>query len=318
MNRRSLGRSGLPVSELCLGTLNFGWRVGEALALDLLDAFRAAGGNFIQASSAGLATERPVLAVQEASEAWVGRWWRERRIPRSELFLATRFVLPGSSAPGRADRESLIRRHCEQSLQRLRTEYLDLVLVEWNDALTPLDDALQGLTRLRRAGMVRYFGAAGFPAWRLMESLHRSAQRDFDRFEVAQFNYSVLTAGEREREVLQLCHEYRLGCIARSPLAGGALTRPPEPGSVASSLLDELTRMAARYRVSPAQLALAWVLAQPNLTAPVLGTSNLAHLQQLLAVPRLTIQPADLAALTTALTTASAHPLNSPAHAPAL
>ena len=302
MRRRMFGRTGLGVSELCLGTLNFGWRVGEAQAFALLDAFYGAGGNFIQATAVGGAAER-ALTVTEASEEYVGRWRESRAIKREDLFLATRIVLRSPRPQGAVAMETLIRGCVEQSLRRLRVRYLDLVLIEWSDDLPPIDDVLLALGNLKRAGLVRYFGAAGFPAWRLMESVHRAIVRGWDRFEVAQADYSLLARSEREADLLRLCRDYRCGFLARSPLAGGALTgratvsRGRFDDAHAGSIRDRLDAVARRHEATVPQVALAWVLRQAVLTAPVLGVGSLEHLRDLLAAPQLDLTGDDLGLL---------------------
>jgi aryl-alcohol dehydrogenase-like predicted oxidoreductase len=308
MNRRALGRTGLRVSELCLGTLNFGWNVNEEQAFALLDSFRAAGGNFIQASAV-CSPDMAALAVAEASEDFVGRWWRDRKIPRGELFLATRIVVRNPRPHGASTLENFIRRCCEDSLQRFRTDHIDLLLIEWSDSLPLMDDVLFVLSRLKRAGLLRYFGAAGFPAWRLMESIYRSAQRDTDRFEVLQADCSLAAHGRSEREQLQVCHDYRLGLLARSPLAGGLLTAGGIAGGIpalrSQRLRDQFSRpetvamraalahVAARHETSLSQIALAWVLAGPAVTAPVIGVSTPGHLEDLLQAPQINLDDAD-------------------------
>ncbi len=313
MNQRPLGRTGLRVSELCLGTLNFGWSVGEGQAWALLDAYREAGGNFIQASAV-CEPDGDIPAVAEASETFVGSWWRERKIPRESLFLSTRIVIHNARPHGPGAFETYIRRCCEASLQRFRTSHLDLLLIEWSEQLPLMDDILFVLSRLKRAGLVRYLGAAGFPAWRLMESLHRSAQRDTDRFEVLQADYSLLANRRSERDQRQVCHDYRLGFLARSPLAGGLLARVEgAPNGLTSSRVRRLEEryagadfdrlrsglgdIAAFHGLTPSQAALAWVLADPSVTAPVLGVSSPDHLRLLLRAANAGLTSADFSAL---------------------
>ncbi|ATC65639.1 oxidoreductase [Nibricoccus aquaticus] len=326
MNQRVLGRTGLRVSELCLGTLNFGWSVGEKQAWALLDAYRAAGGNFIQASAV-CEPDDAIPAVAEASEEFVGRWWRDRMIPREELFLATRIVIHNARPHGAGTLESYIRRCCESSLGRFRTNHLDLIMIEWSENLPLMDDVLFVLSRLKRAGLVRYLGASGFPAWRLMESLHRSAQRDVDRFEVLQADFSLLANSRSELEQLRLCHDYRLGFLARSPLAGGLLASADSgrhglsttrarrlqrqfAGVDVGGLRAGLTEIAARHQLTLPQTALAWVLADPAVTAPVLGVSSVEHLEPLLRVPAVGLTSADFSSLNADETPAGSEPVS--------
>lgn len=311
MNRRPLGRTGLQLSSLCFGTLNFGWRVSGSNALALLDAFRAAGGNFIQAAAVSEPTG-VLPQVTEASEEYVGHWWRDRKVPRDELFLATRLVIGGARPFTASAFESHVRRACESSLGRLRTNHLDLLLIEWRGDLPPIDEVLFSLDRLKRAGLVRYLGASGFPAWRVMDAIHRAARRNVDRFEVLQADFSRLAESNDEHEQLQLCREHRLGFLARSPLAGGLLAVADEfPGQPRSrprrfherhttaeiaTARDALDEIAARHRLTLAQAGLAWVLAHPGVSAPVLGVSSVEQLTPLLSVPEIILTPEEIAA----------------------
>jgi aryl-alcohol dehydrogenase-like predicted oxidoreductase len=256
------------------------------------------------------------LVSANASEDYVGRWWRERRVPRAELFLATRVVFEGARVLAGTTLEQSVRAACEASLRRLQTDHIDLLLLEWGGANVAVDDLLVSLARLRRAGLIRYSGAGGLPAWRVMESIHRAVQRDTDRFEAVQADFSLLAQDRSERDLLDLCRTYRVGFLARSPLAGGLLAEPasdevtahwrgrrpmfedaPSPGRAVRAALAEV---AAQREVSGTRAALAWVLAQPEVTAPVIGVASPAQLRELLAAPEMTLSPAELDTLTRA------------------
>lgn len=310
MKSRSLGRTELQVSELCLGTLNFGWTIPESAAFELLDAFRAAGGNFIQAAcldpDAG-----PVSAAW--SEELTGRWLRARAVHRHEFVLSTRVVIGRTGRIGYHGLADSLRRSCEDSLRRLRISCLDLVLLEWNAALPPTDEILFALSELKRAGLVRHLGASGFPAWRLMEAIHRASLRNTNRFEVIQADYSLVDRGRVQDDTFSLCRDYRAGFLARSPLAGGFLAgRAPGPVSSARSrrlharhatpfgaaTVAALAEIAAERGATRAQVALAWVLAQPAVTASVVGVHTPAQLRDLAAATEIALTPDELARLT--------------------
>lgn len=315
MKRRILGRSGLTVSELCLGTLNFGWNVGAEQAFEVLDAFRAAGGNFVQTSSVRFG-DGGGLASAHASEDYVGRWMRERRVPRGEVFLATRVMFEGTPSLAGTTLEHAVRAACEASLRRLQTDHLDLFLLEWGAANVAIDDLLVSVARLRRAGLIRYFGAGGLPAWRVMEAIHRAVQRDTDRFEVVQADFSLLAQDRPERDLLDLCAAYRIGLLARSPLGGGLLVEAERDDSAAGwrarraplvdaapaimSVRAALADVAARGNVSVPRVALAWVLAHPAVTAPVVGVATAAQLRELVAATEFTLSADDVDLLTRA------------------
>lgn len=299
MKRRKLGRTQLEVSELCLNTAPLG-TCGDDDAFSLLDTYQTSGGNFIQ--SPGLPSNRTVAQPFEtASETLVGLWRETRAIGRDQLVLASRmkFVRPahgGSIAFANAIRES-----CERSLQRLRTRHLDLLVCDWDDGLLPVDDLLEAVDRLIRAGLVRYAVAGEFPPWRIIDSLHRSGARNRARFEAMEGRYSLLACARFEAEALAMCREHRLGFVARSPLAGGALAG--RPGTNADdALLGSLSGIADRHRASPAQVALAWVLRHPQVSSALVSTTSLHGLNELIRAASLELNAAETAALSEATT----------------
>ncbi|RRJ95467.1 aldo/keto reductase [Opitutaceae bacterium TAV4] len=310
MKQRKLGRTELYVSELCLGTLSFGWTTPETTSHAILDAFRAAGGNFIQGTSLGPDLESSAAPANPAEEH-VGRWLQSRRIPRHELIIGTRIALRRHQR-GPEYIARTLHRCCETAISRLHCQHLDLVLIEWHESLPPTDDILAAIDRLKLAGLVRCVGASGFPTWRIMESLGRAARLNTNRFEVAQSDYSLLDHTRYEEDTLDLCQEHRLGFLARSPLAGGYLINPLAPTHTARSqwlraryasvhtdaTLATLQDIATTRQAPPSQIALAWVLANPRVTAPVLGVTALEHLQSALDATRLQLTEDDMQRLT--------------------
>lgn len=311
MNHRKLGRTSLSVSELCLGTMQFGWRTDEATSFALLDAYREAGGNFVQAATA---TSDPA-AASSPSETHLGRWLRTRAIPRQEWVIATRLALTGPLPGGATGLATALRQGCEDALRRLGISYLDFLICDWNEHLVPLDDTLTALDHLVRAGYVRYTGAAGFPLWRVMESFERSSRRNLGRFEALQTDYSLLERRAVEPDALDLSREYRLGLLARAPLAGGLLAglQVHTPGADTArqrwlaarygdarsqTITQQLGQLARERGVSPAQMALAWVLAHTSVTAAVVGVTRLDHLRDLLEATRYGLSLADYQTLT--------------------
>jgi len=272
MNQRKFGRTDLQVSELCLGAQQFGGATDASTAFAILDAFQAAGGNFIQSSSAG-GRGHDALSTRGCSEELLGAWLRERRVPRETLVLGMQVRLvrePGQSAPAFAAR---VRAEIEGILRRLGTPYLDLLVCEWGEVWTPPDDVLRALEELRRAGWLRHVGARGFPAWRLMECLCHSLRRDWLRFELAQAPYSLLARAPFESELRELVREHRLAFVAQSPLAGGAL-------------LERLRSVACEHDATPAQVALAWTLRHPEVTATLIDGSSVEHVHEAVRASR--------------------------------
>lgn len=308
IHQRLLGRTSLHVSELCLGTMNFGWKTDEALSFAILDAYRASGGNFIQAAGRGPNLLLPSTSTR-ISEAVVGKWWRARGIPRGELVLATRIQVRQASESGEEFARA-VREACYESLRRLKTTYLDLVIFEWNDQLLPLRVTFEAFNSIVRRGLVRFIGAANFPAWRVAETLGRAYLGNHVRMEVLQADYSLMTRARFEPEVMALCQEHRLGFLARSPLAGGFLARGGGAEAVIHSLrrdwlaerfgnrygevaLAAVSGVAARTGASMAQVALAWVLGTPQVTATVIGVRTPAQLRELVGACALQLTEAD-------------------------
>jgi aryl-alcohol dehydrogenase-like predicted oxidoreductase len=207
-----------------------------------------------------------------------------------------------------------VREACSESLRRLQTTYLDLVIFEWNDQLLPLRGTLDAFNSIVRRGLVRFIGAANFPAWRVAETLGRAFLGNHARMEVLQADYSLMTRARFEPEVMALCQEQRLGFLARSPLAGGFLARGGGAEAVTNSLrrdwlaerfgnrygeaaLAAVSAVAGRNGASMAQVALAWVLGNPQVTSTVIGVRTPAQLRELAEACALRLAGTDLHAL---------------------
>lgn len=313
IKQRTMGRTGLKLSELCLGTLNFGWKTDEKTAFAILDAYRAAGGNFIQATNY---SPEPLLPSTAAtlSEELVGRWWTSRSLRRTELFLATRIHVrqPEESTP--ADFMKIVREACRQSLRRFRTDYLEMVIFEWNDGLVPMRVTAEAFDSVVRSGLARYVGAANFPTWRVVDGLGRAYLRQYCRVEALQSDYSLVTRGRFEPEAMELCQEQKLGFFARSPLAGGYLARRSDLETMFHSgrrdwLMERfgnvygesaqaaVADVAARHEASSAQVALAWVLRNTAVTSAVVGVHSVRQLSELVHATSLSLSAGDLAQL---------------------
>jgi len=212
-----------------------------------------------------------------------------------------------------------ILKSCEDSLRRLQVDFIDLYQVHWIDPETPIEETLSALTDLVRKGYVRYLGCSNFSAWRLMQSLWASDKHGFEKFVSIQPEYSLLepTRGDFEREIARVCVEYGVGIVPYSPLGGGMLTGKykrgaPLPESVRADetvrrrftdknfdIVDTLERIASQHDANPAQVALAWLLEQPAMCAPIIGANSVAQLAELLGAVSLELTPKDLADLST-------------------
>ncbi len=222
MEYRNLGRTGLKVSVLCLGTMQFGWTADEAASFSVLDAFVDAGGNFID--TANIYSRWADNSYAGKSEEIIGRWLKQRG-RREDLVIATK--VRGQMGPGPND-EGLSRKHImravEDSLRRLQTDYIDLYQAHWYDSNTPLEETLRAFDDLIAQGKVRYIGASNYPAWLLTKALWVSDKHGYARYDSLQPHYNLVHRAEFERELMHLCQDQGLGVIPYSPLAGGFLT----------------------------------------------------------------------------------------------
>jgi 1-deoxyxylulose-5-phosphate synthase len=309
IKQRIMGRTGLKLSELCLGTLNFGWKTDETSAFAVLDAYYAAGGNFIQATSRSPELMLP-SASSSVSEEIVGRWWKSRSIPRQDLFLATRIHVR-QPAEGEASFIKVVRHAVQDSMRRLKTHYLDMVIFEWNAGLVPIRTTLEAFDQVVRSGSARFLGGANFPVWRVIDALGRAYLRNHSRLEALQTDYSLMTRARFEPEAMAMTQEQRLGFFASSPLAGGFLARREGicdhlgvgrrnrlteryGNAYGDAALAAVGDVAARHEASSGQVALAWVLQNPAVTSAIVGVNSVAQLHELLHAPRLDLTERDL------------------------
>jgi len=304
MDYRKLGRTGLKVSALCLGTMQWGWTADEARSFEIMDAFIEADGNFID--TADIYSRWAEGNPGGVSEAIIGRWMKERN-NRHKMVLATKVRGPMGEGP---NDQGLSRKHImdavDASLRRLQTDYIDVYQTHFYDADTPIYETLRALDDLVRAGKVRYIGASNYPAWRLMESLWKADVNGTVRYDSLQPNYSMVHRAEFERELKEVCETHQIGVIPYSPLAGGFLTgkysRENLPESARAEriksryfndygwgVLDAVQAVASETDSSPIAVALAWQLAQPVITCPIIGANSVEQLQGSLSALAVTL-----------------------------
>lgn len=294
MEYRKLGRTGLKVSPICLGTMQFGWTADEVTAYEVLDTAVADGCNFID--TADVYSRWVEGNDGGVSEQIIGRWLQTTSVPRDQIIVATK--VRGIMGSGPND-QGLSRHHIlhavEASLRRLQTDYIDLYQMHWYDEETPLDETLRALDDLVRSGKVRYVGCSNYPAWLLTKALWVSDVRHLVRFDSLQPHYNLVHRAEFERELMPLCFDQGIGVIPYSPLAGGFLTgkyRQDEPmpdsargegvrrrymneqGFAAVAKLDEIAQV---HGATVAQTAVAWVLANPVVTSAIIGANSVAQ-----------------------------------------
>ena len=294
-----LGRTGLKVSRLCLGAMTYGdpawrpWILSEAAGRPILKRAIEHGINFFDTAD---------MYSRGVSEEVLGRALRDFT-SRDAVVVATKAFFPMSDDPN--DR-GLSRKHLmsaiDGSLRRLGTDYVDLYQIHRWDPDTPIEETLQALTDIVRAGKARYIGASSMLAWQFARALYLSDRHGWARFVSMQNHYNLIYR-EEEREMLPLCRAEGIGVIPWSPLARGFLAgnrRAADRGDTARARTDTFAhdlyytdadfsvagraaQVAAERGVAPAQVALAWLLRQPDVTAPIIGASKMEHLEQAVA-----------------------------------
>ena len=304
MHYRRLGRTGLKVSALCLGTMQFGWTADEAASHAILDAFVEGGGNFLD--TADVYSSWVPNNPGGVSEQIIGSWLQARG-NRQQVIVATKArgrMWPGPNGEG-LSRAHLIRA-CEDSLRRLQTDYIDLYQSHSLDGETPIEETLAAFDTLVQQGKVRYVGCSNLPAWRLVQALWASDRLGLARYDAIQPHYNLAHRAEFERDLKEVVATYGLGIIPYSPLAGGFLTGKYERSSLPASVradgiqkryftdagwqtLDAVQAVATESNSTPTAVALAWLLAQPNMTAPIIGANSPEQLGVSLAAAELTL-----------------------------
>lgn len=310
MTMRRLGRSSLMVSPLCFGGNVFGWTADEPTSFTLLDAFVEAGLNFIDTADVYSAWAPGHTGGE--SETIIGRWLKSRG-NREKVVIATKVGWTSGSDGKRLSRAS-IRAAVEASLRRLQTEYIDLYQSHMDDPDTPLEETLETYAELIQDGKVRAIGASNYSAARLKEALDASARTGLPRYESLQPEYNLYDRAGYEAELEPLCRASGLGVITYFSLAAGFLTgkyrseadfgksaRGQRMGKYLNErghrILVALDEVAVQHRAMPAQVALAWLMARPSVTAPIASATSLAQLQDLIAATRLRLDPASIEAL---------------------
>ena len=289
---RTLGRSGLRVSPLCLGTMTFGiewgWGADVPGSERILDRYLEAGGNFLDTAN---------IYTKGHSEAILGDYFAVRG-GRDRVVLATKFcgsLHPGDPNAGGAGRKA-IHQQLEQSLRRLRTEYVDLYWMHFDDPHTPFEETLRALDDLVRAGKIRHIGVSDTPAWKVAQGQGEARFRGWSPLIALQIEYS-LSERTVEHDLMPMAAELGLGVTPWSPLKGGLLSgkygrhRHPEgegrhvPGvsrhltEANYVIIDALEAVAQEAGTGVAQVALAWVLARPGVASPILGVRTLVQLE---------------------------------------
>lgn len=295
MNYRFMGRTGMRVSELCLGAMTFGRETSEADSHAIMDRFVEVGGNFIDTAD---------VYSRGISEEIIGRWLKRKN--RDDLVIATKVRFPMGEGPNDV---GLSRKHImqgvEASLRRLQTDYIDLYQVHCWDNVTPLEETLSTLDTLVKAGKVRYIGVSNYTGWQLQKAVDLSRRNGWEPYTCLQPQYNLL---ERtiEWELTDVCLNEGLGIIPWSPLRGGWLSgkfrrgmaEPPAGTRIEKAeqqgwgeswsryntestwqVIDMLIEVSQEAGKSPAQVAINWLLQRPGVTAPIIGARTMQQLE---------------------------------------
>jgi len=308
VNYINLGQTGLKVSRICLGMMTYGttewraWVLPEAEGRPIVKRALELGVNFFDTAD---------VYSHGVSEEILGRALRDFGVRRDEVVIATKVFFPMGEAPNQG---GLSRKHIldaiDASLKRLNLDYVDVYQIHRYDRETPIEETLEALHAVVKAGKARYLGASSMFAWQFARMLSAAERHDWTRF-VSMQNHYNLVYREEEREMLPLCRAEGIGVLPWSPLARGFLTGSRRRGSKGDTaraetdsfahslyyqksdyqVVDRVVDLAERRGVKPAQVALAWLLHQPGVTAPIIGASKMAHLEE--AVAALELQLSD-------------------------
>src|SRR6201996_7987505 len=311
----SLGNTGLKVSRICLGCMSYGtskwrdWVLDEDASFPFFGQALDAGINFFDTAD---------IYSNGVSEEVTGRALRKFGVRREEVVIATKVYNPMGSTPNeRGTSKKHIRHAIDASLRRLGVDYVDLYQIHRNDHTTPIEETLEALTEVVEQGKALYIGASSMFAWEFAKYLYVADAHGYARFATMQNHYNLIYR-EEEREMIPLCQEEKVGLIPWSPLARGFLTGSRKRGDKAGGTLrektddyahglyykdsdfevvDRVTEIARERGVNNAQVALAWVLAKPGVTAPIIGASKLPHLADALHALPLKLTPDEIRSL---------------------
>jgi aryl-alcohol dehydrogenase-like predicted oxidoreductase len=300
-----LGRTDLDVFAICLGGNVFGWTADEAESRDVLDAYAAAGGNFID-------TANSYLVEHGRSETILGRWMADRG-NRDEIVLATK--VGGGNGAVRNLRAETIEHEAKASLERLQTDRIDLYYAHFDDEETPLEESLRAFDALVRAGRVRHIAASNYTPERLTAALELQREHDLAEFVALQPHYNLVERGF-ERTLLPVAESWDLAVLPYFGLAKGFLTGKYRPGGAAvesqraggagayledgAAVLAALDEVAGARDVPVAAVALAWLRAQPRVAAPIASARTTSQLEEILPAATLELTPAEVERLSAA------------------
>lgn len=303
MEYTQLGRSGVKVSRLCLGTLNFGFNTPEAESHAVMDHAHELGINFFDTSN--VYGQWPGQPSESATEKIIGRWFAQGGGRRERTVLGTKVFEPLSDWPNDGRLSALhIRRACDASLQRLQTDYIDIYQMHHVDRLTPWDEIWEAMSALRSQGKILYVGSSNFAGWHLAQAQEAAMARSMLGLVSEQSIYN-LAIRDIEREVIPACEAYGIGVLAWAPLHRGLLAGVLQSDVAGTRYnaeqleqyrlqLEQYEDLCREIGAPPAQVALAWLLARPGVTGPVVGPRTREDLDSSAAATRIHLEPAVL------------------------
>jgi aryl-alcohol dehydrogenase-like predicted oxidoreductase len=313
MERRTLGKSGIEVAPLTFGGNVFGWTLNERKSFEILDAFVAAGFNFIDTADS---YSRWVPGHEGGeSETIIGKWMKERS-NREQVIIATK--VGADMGQGKRDlSKKHILRSVECSLKRLQTDYIDLYQSHYDDTDTAIEETLETYSQLVKEGKIRIIGASNFSAERLTESLETSRQHGYPVYQTLQPLYNLYDREAFEKYLEPLCIEHSIGVINYYALASGFLSgkyrseadlsKSPRGGGNKKYLNDRgfailtgLDEVAKRYNTTPASVSIAWLLARQSITAPIASATSIEQLDSLIRATQLKLDDESIKLLTQA------------------
>lgn len=303
--RTTIPLTDLSIYPLCLGGNVFGWSADEAQSHDVLEAFVSHGGNFID--TADVYSEWKEGNKGGESEAIIGSWLKKRN-NRSEIVIATK-VAKLSTRPGL--KASNIKAAVDDSLKRLQTDYIDIYYAHEDDPTTPLEETLEAFTEIIKSGKVRYIAASNYSATRLEEALKVSRDNNFARYIAVQNHYNLLERKEYESTMVPTMQKYGISGIPYFALARGFLSGKYRKGQVVDSvraggvasylndsgyvLIERLDALAQKYNTSISAISIAWLRAQPTISAPIASARTVDQLREMM--PLITLTKEELASL---------------------
>lgn len=311
MEKRQLGQSDLHVYPITFGGNVFGWTIDEKQSFEILDAFTGAGFNFID--TADMYSRWAEGNVGGESETIIGNWLQKRG-RRDDVIIATK--VGNDMGDGKKGlKKAYILQAVEDSLKRLKTDYIDLYQTHFDDPETPVEETLEAYAQLVKDGKVRYIGTSNMTPERLLESLQVSADKGFPVYQTLQPHYNLYDRANYESTVEPIVLEHKLGVIPYWSLASGFLTgkyrsaadfgKSPRGGGMEKYLdarghkiLTALDTVASELNTTQAAVALAWLIHRPGITAPIVSATSLNQLDSIIQAPQLAITPAQLELLT--------------------